>query len=69
MTPVAAIYTDEKRDRFFHASMSCNKWRLGRVEYKVNRVVFVFNQGKDPCAECWTKDGYIAEHDVLAGRG
>jgi hypothetical protein len=69
MTPVAAIYTQSSHDHYFHASMSCNKWRRGAQHYKVNDIYFVINAGKYPCDECWIQEGYLAEHDVLAGRG
>jgi hypothetical protein len=63
---VAAIYTPSIHDHYFHASMSCNKWARGGPKYKVSRVHTAINLGKYQCDECWTKVGYLAEHDIMA---
>ena len=63
---MAAIYTPSMSDHYFHASMSCSKWRRGRAPYKVARFHTVINLGKYPCEECWTSNGYEAEHDIKA---
>jgi hypothetical protein len=77
---IPALYTPEKFDMLFHASMSCTKatithdrtlkkLRKDAHTYRVTTHVRAFNIGKSPCPSCWVLNGFDALSDPIAMLG